>query len=447
MGRYFAFWIPLLTLLAGPALPQPLVEIPRPAPGTVEDAVRRELAAAHDLVEERAEKSAGPEVRAAAYGDLGRLYAAYELWEAARASFANARTLTGDGDFAWAYLAGWVDAERAELEAAAASLSRALEIDPESLTARLRLGEVELDLDRADAARESFEAALMAEPDSAAAHWGLARALDRAGRTGEAIVHYERTLELEPAASRVRYPLALAYRRAGRTEAARRQLAEQGTSPVAFPDPWVDQVRRRAGGGAFHKFRGDQEVLAGNLQQAVEAYRKAVAADPDNFYYRKSLGLTLYELGRADEARGELVAAIDLDPGEVQEKSEKALLHYTIASMAANQGVLQAAEQHYQDSLKYDPEHVDALFMLGNVRGRQGRLDEALDLFSKALEADPARSDVRFQRATTLMDLGRFGEAVPELEKKLEATPDDARARQLLEIASERAKSPGAGGP
>lgn len=447
MARYLARWIPLLITVAGAARSQQLLEIPRPAPGTVEDSVRRELAAAHDQVEELARASSSREARAAAFGDLGRLYAAYELWDAARSSFANARALADDADFVWAYLAGWVETERADLEAAAADFSRALDVDPRSLPALLRLGEAQLDLDRADAALATFEKALGLDSRSAAAHWGLARALDRAGRTGEAIVHYEQTLELEPGASQVHYPLALAYRRAGRIGNARDHLAKQGTSSVAVPDPWLEEVRRRAGGGAFHKFRGDQEVLAGNLRQAVEAYRRAVEADPDNFYYRKSLGLTLYQLGFADEARAELVAAIDLDPGEVQEKSEKTELHYTIASMAANQGVLQAAAVHYAAALSYDPEHVDSLFMLGNVRGRQGRLEEALSFFSKALEADPRRADVRLQRATTLMDLGRFSEAVPELQKTLEATPEDARARRLLEIASERSRSPGPGGP
>ncbi len=418
-----------------------LVPIPRPAAGTVEDAVLRELVAAHDLVQKTASQSTAPEVRAAAYGELGQLYAAYELWDAARAAFYNARSLAPN-DFRQAYYLALAEERRGDLDAALARWTEALALDPTSALAWLRRGEVELTAGDAAAARQSFQQALAfaAETEThreAAAHFGLARALDRLGES-TAIEHYERALELAPGATQIHYPLAQALRRTGREAEAREHLAARGEAGIALADPLLFEIERKAGGGAFHKFRGDQAVLAGDHEAAAEAYRQAVAADPKNFYYRKSLGLTLYHIDQRSEGIETLVEALDLEPQGAAPDKERAELHFAIGSIAFNQGQYYPAWQHFLATIGFDAEYVDAYLQLGNIRGLQKDLGQAVEFFGQALELAPDRIDIRLQHATTLMDLERFAEAIPDLRHVLELEPDHPQAEQLLKIASER---------
>lgn len=411
---------------------QALEEVPRPTAGTVEESVYRELTAAHDRVDETPMANPGP--RAQAFGELGEIYAAYELWDAATASLANAHRLAGQ-EFRWAYLLGYASSQRGDLEAAVTSFEQALALDPGSLPARLRLGEAELGRGNKAAARASFEAALALDANSAAAHFGLGRT--EAG--GGAISSFKRALELDPAASRIHYLLAQAYRREGRADDARRHLAQHGPLRPGFADPIVDGLAARAGGAALHNSRGDQAMLAGQVNEAVAAYRLAVAADPRNFYYRKALGIALYtqDPRQVEAALEHLVEAIDLDPGEGHRKAEKANLHYVLGSMAKNQGVHQVAWTHYQATLGHDEDHVDANFQLGNMLAEQGRFQDALPLYEKGLENAPERSDIRSNYAGALMDLGRFDEALAALRLVLAAEPGNERARYLFDKATE----------
>lgn len=449
-------WV-LLPVYAALAAAQPALEpVPPPGPGVVEESVRRELAEAH-----RAVIGSGSALRdapadlGAAYGELGRLYAAYELWDAARPAFANALALE-PGSPRWHHYLGYVLERKGDLAGAARHFDEVAKPGAYPWAARLRRAGIDLALGRAEAAEEAFrrlsEEATTARgrsPDlspaiEAAARFGLGRALAAAGDPEAAIPELRRALELQPEASQVHYALGQAYRRAGRVEEARRHLALRGEEPVRFPDPYVDSLASAARGGAFHKFRGDQAVQAGRLQEAAEAYRRAVAAEPESFYYRKSLGLTLYGLGRADEAVRELEAALALEPAlpAAQVPVERSRLHYALGGIAANRGASEEALRYFREAARLDPGYADAHLQIGNLLGAAGSLDEAAAAFGRAVAAAPEAPAPRLQRATTLMDLGRFAEAVPELERYLELAPGDARALRLLELARREAGEP-----
>ncbi|RMH18085.1 MAG: tetratricopeptide repeat protein, partial [Acidobacteria bacterium] len=433
MALRFAIWGLLAWTAAAVPAAGELLPVPRPPAGSVEAVVAQELAAAHAAVD-----AAGRDELAGAYGELGRLCAAYELWDAAAAAFANAHQLAPE-DFAWAYLLGYVEGQRSRPQAAVAALETATRLRPGDAAAWLRLGEAHLALGDARAARRAFERARRDAP--AAAHFGLGRAAARLGDHAAAAEHFEQALRHQPAASQVRVPLAMAYRRTGRAEEARRQLAQRGERRVGFDDPLVAGLAAGARGGALYKFRGDQAVLDGRLHDAVADYRRAVAADPTSFFYRKSLALTLNRLGDARAAAAELEAAepllASLDPA--QRDAEAVELHYALGALAVNRGDAAAARARFETAVALDPSYADAWLQLGNLEGRAGRLEAALAYFDRAVEADPDHAPARLQRATTLMDLGRFAAAIPDLERRLDLQPQDPQARQLLAIARQRA--------
>jgi len=433
-----------LALLAGTAAAAAptLVAVPRPGVSMLEPAVAAELDAAHRALES-ANAAGDRRTRAAAWGALGRRYAAYELWDAARACFANAHILAPDAP-AWAYLEGFTQQQRGQLGPAADALYAASRLAPGNAATWLRLGEVELARGEAEAARKAFE---RAAPAGAAAAFGLARALAALGEDRLAVRAFEHTLALEPGASVVHLPLAMAYRRQGRTEDARRQLALRGNRRPHSHDPLVEDLASGAAGAALAKFIGDQAVLAGRLKDAAAAYRRAVEVDPERFAYRKSLGLTLAQLGEPAQARRELQVAERLltQVAALQRPHEAVEVLYALAGLAANGGDDATARDAFRRVLAIDPCHADSLLGLGNIAGRAGDLEAALVAFDRALACDPDHAAARLQQATTRMDLGRFQDAVDDLERLLARDPSNPVSRRLLAIARSRAGGAGGG--
>ncbi|HEX6200658.1 MAG TPA: tetratricopeptide repeat protein, partial [Thermoanaerobaculia bacterium] len=203
-----------LAVYAALAAVQPALEpVPPPGPGVVEESVRRELAAAH-----RAVTGSDPILQddpgalAAAYGELGRLYAAYELWDAARPAFANAARLD-PGAPRWHHYLGHVLERKGDLAGAARHLDEAAKSGPGRAAARLRRAEIDLALGRTEAAARAFRGLTGETGLEAAARFGLGRALAAAGDPEGAIPELRRALELQPEASQVHYALGQAYRR------------------------------------------------------------------------------------------------------------------------------------------------------------------------------------------------------------------------------------------
>ncbi|HSL81922.1 MAG TPA: tetratricopeptide repeat protein, partial [Thermoanaerobaculia bacterium] len=130
---------------------QPALEpVPPPGPGVAEESVRRELAEAHRAVTAPASALRDdPAALARAYGELGRLYAAYELWDAARPAFANALALQ-PGTARWHHYLGHVLERKGDLAGAARHFDEAAKSGPGRTAARLRRAGIDLALGRTE---------------------------------------------------------------------------------------------------------------------------------------------------------------------------------------------------------------------------------------------------------------------------------------------------------
>ncbi len=111
----------------------------------------------------------------AAYGTLGQLYHAYELFEVAQACYFNANFLTPQ-DFRWLHLLADVSRQRGDLEEAARLYEGAWSLQPYDFAALVRLGEVYLELGRLEEAETTLQSALALSPGSPSAPQAPARA-------------------------------------------------------------------------------------------------------------------------------------------------------------------------------------------------------------------------------------------------------------------------------
>ncbi len=417
-----------------------LTLVPFPNTRKMEPAVQVQLDSAREIVNGMLlDSSITPPELANALRRLGGIYLGYDLNDAAQACFANAAALVSN-DAAAPYYLAYIQHERGEFEAARQNFRRSLTNNDEYDAAWIRLGNTELELGNTQDAGKAFKRARKLR-ETAAAVYGLGRVAMELGKYEQAIHHFSSALSHQPQATLLHYHLALAHRKLGNAEAATENLGRHGNTPVYVHDPLLEQVTNDVVGAAAHSMRGDRAALAGRYREAATAFQAAAVADTASFFYRKSLGITLYALGQAAPAIEALNQALQLDPDGTPEQRahEEAIVHYNLAGMLANTNSLEAAEDHFRAVLAIDPKHRDAAFHLGRILGAQDRYDETITWLTTVLTNAPDDQEALELRATTHMDVGRFAQAVPDLQKLVRLAPGSERAKRLLAIASERA--------
>jgi len=200
-----------------------------------------------------------------------------------------------------------------------------------------------------------------------------------------------------------------------------------------------------------------------HLDDAAGFYRRAATADPKSFEAHISLGLLLARQGKLDEARPELAAATQLNPGEAtpaaKARAWRALAQIDratdptqassdllealklsaettddtlmAASLAEQAGQPEAAEAAYRRVLVKDPNSKVALAGLGHVLLQRKQYPQAETQLRAALAQSPGDPALTAELATALAAQNK-GEALPLLQQLHQAHPEDSAITRLL---------------
>ena len=128
-------------------------------------------------------------------------------------------------------------------------------------------------------------------------------------------------------------------------------------------------------------------------------WRTAVAADPACSVCYASLGNTLVELGRVQDAEAAYRHAIALRP-------DRAPVYTTLGMALGDQGRFAEAEAAFQRSRELDPTFALSSANLAILYERQGRYDEAAQLLREVYAAKPDMPNVRTSLARVLRNRG-----------------------------------------
>jgi tetratricopeptide (TPR) repeat protein len=197
----------------------------------------------------------------------------------------------------------------------------------------------------------------------------------------------------------------------------------QQAAPGALPAPRSD-VAPRLNASTFvaHGHLLEQQ---GNLEAAVEQYRRALEITPQLSAARNRLGITLNKLGRYRQAAAEFQTALEQQP-------TAAHLFNNLGFSLYLDGQYPEAEAAFSRAVELQPSFRRAHMNHGLVLARLGLDEPALAAFSLA----GARSDAFYNLAVVQADTGRYAAAARSLESALELNSDFAAARsQLREIA------------
>lgn len=218
--------------------------------------------------------------------------------------------------------------------------------------------------ERGDAAGalRAYRELLTTRGDFADVHYRVAILLDEAGDLEAASSHLERALVLNPSYVEALLALASLSERRGDFDRSR-QLAERA-SQRRDPGRGTLDPTTRSKLANLQAELGDAYREAGELQEAIAAYRKSLDRCPHFHDVRHRLGMTLREAGRPDAALAEFRRVMRGNPSFWAAAVQLGVTLYSIGRSGE-------ANSTWRAVLKDEPGRTDAQMYLRLVADRE----------------------------------------------------------------------------
>jgi tetratricopeptide (TPR) repeat protein len=307
--------------------------------------------------------------------------------------------------------------------AAASALERALEADPGRVQVMHNLVRFYRVMNRWEDASKLYQRQLElveepAERIALAVSWGRVLA-DQIGSPERAVHAYELVLEEDSEHAGALEALAKLREATGDADQALEailSLAEQAETPAARAEQYVRAA-------VLQQSRGNRDA-------AIEHYRNAMDAQPDDRNISAALRKAYVERGDINAAVELLQREIDVTEGERAQ-----------AKLAGEMARLQrerlkdddAAESSAQRALRLDPGSFDALLVLGDICFEKGRFVEASSHYGRIADRvetlGPENAvPVLFRYVDALAKSGSTESALSAMDVLMRLAPDDADA-------------------
>ena len=275
------------------------------------------------------------------------------------------------------------------------------------------------DVSSARLAQKAARQASAIDPDLPDAQVTLGQVLSAAGQNAEAVAVIRKALEKDSRSVLALQALVTALQRsqdpAGAEQAALRLVELRPTSWIGF---------NRLGGVYF---------LSSRYDNAAEAYRRAIALNPDVASVHLNLGAVLLRLGRFEEARAALDDSIRISPVTIA-YSNLGIAHYLLGrfpeAAASFQRAVDLAPKDYRGYIFLG----DALSQIPDQAGRaRAAYEAALPLVTDELSVNPADALNVVLLGRCLARTGAPERAWSEIRRGVALAPED---QEVLEAAA-----------
>jgi len=291
------------------------------------------------------------------------------------------------------------------------------------------------------AAERHFTAALTVDPEYAEAHYARGRSRQAMGRFDEALEDLLKAAGLDPSLIMARYhagKIIMEHRRD--PQAAREQFAamrglDPGNEYSLLGEGWLATMqgdwkgalkladRAAAGNPDLREVENLRGYVFSNVRsperspaKAVVAYGRFLAAMPHNVTALNNRGFALIQLGRLDEAEGDLDEALELDPDYVPALTNRGWLRLRF-------GKLEGALADLDRAQKLNRGYVWIYLNRGEVYERLGDFARARDDYIAATGLEE-RNPIPFRRRARLeMRAGEFALSARLYAKAMSLAP------------------------
>jgi serine/threonine protein kinase/tetratricopeptide (TPR) repeat protein len=330
-----------------------------------------------------------------------------------------------------------------------------------------------LEMDRVEEALSIVDQVVRTNPEEAWVHESAGTFYQNIEYHYEAISEFERALELNPENTWVRELLAESYRAVGEYGKAE-EILSQGEEPKVGEDPYQLESQ------------GWEHYYDGNLEQAEEAFRRAVEIDPhvlgaweglaDIYFYQDDLDRAIRVLEQGIEANeeeaylyeklgwiyyytddteqaewafnnavyydpyfesaweglaevywylGDYETAISTIETAITNLPESPVLYEKLGWLHYDNWDYDAAIDTLEHAISLDPDWTDAYSTLADVWYELGEVEQAIAVLESGVAANPNRSDVRETLGWYYYEFGRYQESIEVFEEAIAITPEN----------------------
>ncbi len=129
----------------------------------------------------------------------------------------------------------------------------------------------------------------------------------------------------------------------------------------------------------------------GNLEKAIESFKKSLEYKQDNAKAFYNLGKIYYELGQKELSHSYYKDAVELNPNDSLSMVAIGLIYY-------EKGNIEEASRYYEKTLEIAPKFGMVYFNRGTMLGQNNQYELALEDLNKAIKYDPQNSEAFINR-------------------------------------------------
>jgi len=201
------------------------------------------------------------------------------------------------------------------------------------------------------------------------------------------------------------------------------------------------------------------ELQAERYEQAARDYQQVVKSNTADVKAHYNFGVSLFRLGKLDEATREFQAALAISPFfvpaddalgsiAVQKKDynqARSLFgqvlavnpydyeaHYNLGTLSALQGQWDAGERHLRAAMSADPADPEPHDALGDLYLKKGELDKAYTEFMESIRLSPKSASAHYDLGLVLQKQNKPNDAANEFRQALAIDPQFSAARDAL---------------
>ncbi|EUC62141.1 anaphase-promoting complex subunit 3 [Rhizoctonia solani AG-3 Rhs1AP] len=164
---------------------------------------------------------------------------------------------------------------------------------------------------------------------------------------------------------------------------------------------------------------GNAFSLQKEHEQALTAFKRAVALDPHCAYAHTLIGHESVSMEEFEKAASSFQSALRVDKRHYN-------AWYGLGTVYQKTSKLRHAEYHFERAAEINPCNAVLQCCLGIVIEKRGEREVALRRYDHACRISPENSLVRFNRARLLMLLARYEEAIEDLVRLKDIVSDEA---------------------
>jgi tetratricopeptide (TPR) repeat protein len=153
------------------------------------------------------------------------------------------------------------------------------------------------------------------------------------------------------------------------------------------------------------------------FERAIDAYTKAISIKPNFADPHYNIGVVLQSQSKLDEAVMAYKNAIHIKPDFVDAR-------YNMANALMDNNKLNEAIRIYREVISIKPDYAEAYHNVGFIFRKQGKLDEAIDCFKQAIAIKEDFYMAYNSMGLILKNQKKIDEAIKAFDKALEINPD-----------------------